>query len=267
MADTTVPATPARKRRLAPLLISATIAFVILCGLGTWQVQRLAWKTDLIATVNARIDLPPEAAPGPADWPTLDFATSDYLPVTITGTFRHDQEIHVFASLDEPHGPIDGFGYFIMTPLETADGFWVIVNRGFVPEDRADPGTRPAGQLPGVVTVTGLLREPQGTNAFTPANDIAKNIWYTRDPAAIGAQLGIPPDRLAPYYIDAAYDPDIPGGLPQGGETTVTFVNNHLQYIVTWYGLAIALVVIVIVMIRRKPTPPLEEPSADDSLG
>lgn len=259
MAETTaLPA--ARRRRLAPLLISAAIAFVILVGLGTWQVQRLSWKNELIETVETRIGLPPIAAPAPAEWPALDFETADYLPVEIAGTFRHDQEIHVFVSLDDPQGPVGGFGYFVLTPLETADGFWVIINRGFVPEERADPATRPEGQTPGVVTVTGLLRQPQGQNAFTPANDIEGNVWYTRDPVAIGAELGLPADRLAPYYIDAAYDQGLPGGLPQGGETTVTFTNNHLQYAVTWYGIAIALVVIVIAMIRRKPTPPLEPP-------
>ncbi|MCC6735617.1 MAG: SURF1 family protein [Bauldia sp.] len=256
-------ATAPKKRRLAPLLISATIAFVILCVLGTWQVQRLVWKNDLIATVETRIGLVPVQAPAPAAWPALDFDEADYTPVAVSGTFRHDQEVHVFASLDDPHGPVGGFGYFVLTPLETADGWTVIVNRGFVPTDRADPATRPEGQTPGVVTVTGLLRQPQGSNAFTPANDVEGNVWYTRDPVAIGAELGLPAETLAPYYIDAAYDPSLPGGLPQGGETTVSFINNHLQYAVTWYGIAIALVVIVVVMIRRKPTPPLDEPPAD----
>ncbi|MGV8839941.1 MAG: SURF1 family protein [Bauldia sp.] len=250
MAEAAAP----KPRRLAPLLISAAIAFAILCALGTWQVQRLVWKNDLIATVETRIGLAPVPAPVPVDWPALDFEQSDYTPVTVSGVFRHDQEIHVFASLDDPHGPIGGFGYFVLTPLETTDGWWVIVNRGFVPTERADPATRPEGQTPGVVTVTGLLRQPQGSNAFTPANDVEGNVWYTRDPVAIGAELGLPSEALAPYYIDAAYDAALPGGLPQGGETTVTFTNNHLQYAVTWYGIAIALVVIVIVMIRRKPT-------------
>lgn len=256
MAETIVPA--ARKRRMAPLLISAAIAFVILCGLGTWQLQRLAWKNDLIATIETRTALAPVEAPAPADWPALDFAEADYRPVSVSGTFRHDQEIHVFASLDDPQGPIGGFGYFVLTPLQTPDGWWVIVNRGFVPEARADAATRQEGQLPGLVTITGLLRQPQGRNAFTPANDVENNVWYTRDPVAIGAELGLPADGLAPYYIDAEYDPTLPGGLPQGGETTVTFTNNHLQYAVTWYGIAIALVVIVIAMIRRKPAPPAD---------
>ncbi len=251
MAETIVPV--ARKRRLAPLLISAAIAFVILCGFGTWQLQRLAWKNDLIVTVETRIAMTPVVAPAPVDWPGLDFVDADYRPIEVEGVFRHDQEIHVFASLEAPRGPVGGFGYFILTPLETTDGWWVIVNRGFVPDDRADAATRPEGQLPGVVTVIGLLRQPQGRNAFTPANDVVGNVWYTRDPVAIGAELGLPADRLAPYYIDAEYDPTLAGGLPQGGETTVTFSNNHLQYAVTWYGIAIALVVIVIAMIRRKP--------------
>lgn len=238
------------RRRLAILLPLVTVAFVILCGLGVWQLQRLAWKTDLIATVESRTGLAPIAAPGPPEWPGIDYDTVDYLPVTLVGAYRNDLEAHVYATLSQPAGPVGGQGYFVMTPFQTADGWWVIVNRGFVPTERKDPATRMEGQIEGLTEVVGLLRQPQGRNAFTPADDIEANIWFTRDPVAIAAASGLPATLAAPYYVDARFDPNLPGGLPQGGETVVSFPNNHLQYVITWFGLAIALLAVFFAWLR-----------------
>lgn len=235
---------PARPERRRLLLGLALVAFAILCGLGTWQVQRLVWKQDLIASVEYRVDLAPVPAPGPGSWPAIDYGELDYLPVAVSGRYLHDQEVHAYAALSNPAGPLSGQGYFVLTPLETEDGWVVLVNRGFVPEDRKDPQTRAAGQIPGIVDVVGLLRPPQGRNLFTPADDPEENVWFTRDPETIAPYLAVDPERVAPYYIDAEFDPALPEGLPQGGETTVSFSNNHLQYAVTWFGLAAALAVI-----------------------
>lgn len=218
--------------------ILALIGIAILCGLGVWQVQRLHWKENLIATVEARIHAAPITAPGPGAWP-IDIDRLDYQPVTVSGRFLNDKEIYVFASLLEPNGPVGGVGYRVLTPLETDGGWYLIVNRGFVPEAQKDPATRPEGQLPGEVTVTGILRPAEQRGMFTPANDPARNIWFTRDPAEIAAFLKLPADKVAPYTVDAVFDPVYP--LPQGGETVVSFPNNHLQYAVTWFGLALAL--------------------------
>jgi surfeit locus 1 family protein len=212
-------------------------------------VQRLGWKQDLIARVESRTELAPVPAPGPAEWPGIDFDELDYRPVSLTGVFRHDLEAHVYAALSDPKGPAGGQGYFVMTPFETGDGWTVIVNRGFVQEAQKDPATRAEGQIEGAVEIAGLLRQPQGRNAFTPADDPDANVWFTRDPEAIGEALGLGPE-LAPYYVDLFYDPDLPGGLPQGGETELSFPNNHLQYAVTWYGLALALAVIFTLRLR-----------------
>ncbi len=229
-------------RRLVLPGIAALVAFAVLCGLGLWQVQRLGWKTALIARVEAQLRQPPLAAPGPAEWPTLDLAAAEYRPVSVRGRFRHDLEAHAFIAISAPKGPLGGSGFLVLTPFETVDGWLVIVNRGFVPQNRKDPATRPEGQVEGEARVTGLLRSPQGSNPFTPADNFADNVWFTRDPAAIGAHFGLPADRLAPYIIDAGYDPDLPGGMPQGGETIVTFPNSHLNYAITWFGLALGLV-------------------------
>jgi surfeit locus 1 family protein len=170
----------------------------------------------------------------------------------VTGRFLHEKEIHVYASIPDPKGPAGGIGYRVMTPLETADGWYLIVNRGFVPEDRKDAATRADGQLPGEVTVIGLVRPADPAGTFTPENDEARNIWFNRDPAEMAVAMGLPPDRVAPYTVDAAFDPSMPGGLPQGGKTVISFPNNHLQYALTWFGLAIALIAVFVVWARGR---------------
>jgi surfeit locus 1 family protein len=221
--------------------IAALLGIAVLVGLGVWQLQRLAWKEALIARVAARLGAPAVGAPGPSEWTRLDLGEREYQPVTISGRFAHDHEIHVVQPLTEPRGHYGGYGYLVMTPLTTADGWTVYVNRGFVPEDKTDPATRAAGQVDSEVTVTGLLRAPHDRSWFMPADNLAKNQWFSRDPALYAGAAGLPPGKVAPYIIDAFADPRLPGGLPQGGETIVDFPNNHLQYAITWFALAAGL--------------------------
>lgn len=239
-------------RRLLLPGILALVGIAILCALGTWQLQRLAWKQALIARVEARTMAPPIPAPGPAEWTGLEPGWFDYRPVAVTGTYRHDDEVHVFTSIGGPAGAHGGAGYWVVTPLATADGWFVIVNRGFVPEARKDPSSRPGGNPPGEVTVTGLARPPEAGNMFTPDDDPAGNVWFRRDPVAIAAAAGLPLDRVAPYTVDAVFDPTLPDGLPQGGETRLIFPNNHLQYALTWFGLAAALAGVFAVFARGR---------------
>src|SRR5262245_41280423 len=122
-----------RPRSLFLLGFLALGAFAVLIGLGTWQIQRLHWKEDLLARVSARVNEAPMPMPlPPAGWQTLDLAEWEYRPVEIGGTFRHDLETRVYALLTEPKGPLSGPGYWILTPLETGEGR-VLINRGFVP--------------------------------------------------------------------------------------------------------------------------------------
>jgi surfeit locus 1 family protein len=184
------------------------------------------------------VHAPPLVMSSLADLSALSPERDEYRPVQVRGTFRHDQEVQVYTLLSDQKGRFAGPGYWVLTPLVLADGGTVIVNRGFVPLERKDPATRPEGQIAGDVTVSGLARGPDQGNAFTPANDPAKAAWFTRDPAAIAAAFGL--NRVAPMLIDADATPS-PGGLPQGGETKLAFPNRHLEYALTWYGLAAAL--------------------------
>ena len=216
----------------------ATVGFAILIGLGFWQLERRIWKEQLIARVETRTRAPVQPIAVEADWLKLDAVRDEYWVVTASGTFRHDREALVHTVLSEPRGRFSGVGYWVLTPLELANGAIVIVNRGFVSADHRNPTTRRAGQVEGPVKVTGLLRMPEAPNSFTPNNDPARGEWFVRDPQAIAAAFGL--ERVAPFMIDADAAPN-PGGLPQGGETRLRFPNNHLGYALTWFGLAAAL--------------------------
>ena len=193
-------------------------------ALGIWQVERRAWKLDLIARLDARLHAAPAPMPPAAAWrPDEAFRR-----VRVSGKFRHDRETLVQAVTDL--GP----GWWVVTPLVT-DGGTVLVNRGFVPADRSDPRIRLAGRNPGRVVVTGLLRASEPDGAFLRGNDPGAGRWYSRDVAAIvrARELG----TAMPYFIDADAAPN-PGGYPVGGLTVVALPNNHLIYALTWFALA-----------------------------
>ena len=222
------------------VLIASGIALVILLALGTWQVERLYWKEALIASTNERIKEPPLPL---AEMEKLykEKGTVEYLPVTVSGTFMHQGERHFLSTYEGAPG------YNVYTPLMLEDGRFVLVNRGFVPYEKKDPATRADGQLDGPVSITGLARDPLSAKPgfFLPNNDIAKNIFFWKDWAAMAESADLPDlNQVVPFFVDADNKPN-PGGLPIGGVTIIEFPNNHLQYAVTWYGLALALIGVV----------------------
>lgn len=232
--------------------LAVGLAFAVLVGLGVWQLQRLAWKEALIDRVGERIDASPVAAPGPDEWTGLDTVEWEYRPVSVTGRFLHQAEAHVFTVLNQPRGSAGGMGYFVLTPLETDDGWLVYVNRGFVPDDRKDAAARVGGQPGGRVTVTGLLRAPRSRTWFSAEDDLQANVWFSRDPAHFAAWSDLTSAQVAPYTIDMAFDPELAGGLPQGGETLVRFPNSHFGYALTWFGLAAGLAGVFFVFVRAR---------------
>jgi surfeit locus 1 family protein len=208
---------------------AVVVAVAVFVGLGIWQVERLFWKLDLVERVDARLAAPPVAAPGPEGWPGLTRAADEYRRVSVRGRLLHEREVRTLAVTER------GAGYWVMTPL-AGEGFTVLVNRGFVPQDRRDPASRADGQVPGEVTVTGLLRMSEPGGGFLRANAPDAGRWYSRDVGAIAAAMGLD-GRVAPYFIDADATPN-PGGLPVGGMTVVHFRNAHLSYALTWFALA-----------------------------
>ena len=214
------------------LILGAVMFAVLFAGfsaLGVWQVQRLAWKQELIRQVDARIHAAPVAAPAPDQVVTRQ--ADQYRRVVVSGRFDHSREALVKAVTDL--GP----GYWVMTPLMTDRGFTVLINRGFVPSERQKPADRAAGQIEGETTVVGLLRLTEPDGGFLRANDPAGDRWFSRDVAGIAKARGLS-GPVAPYFIDADATPN-PGGWPRGGLTVVRFANSHLIYALTWFGLAL----------------------------
>ena len=233
--------TTAAERRIggslaALLIVVSLVMLAALVALGTWQVQRLHWKETLLATIDERIASDPHTL---EDIQTRLTSTGDieYFPITVRGVYRHEGERHFFATHRGQSG------YFVYTPLELDGGRFIFVNRGFVPFDRKQPETRAEGQVDGWLAVTGLAREgaAEKPSFIVPDNDPAKNIFYWKDLQAMAETAGVgAPDRYVPFFIDANDAPN-PGGLPVGGVTLIDLPNNHLQYAITWYGLALAL--------------------------
>lgn len=231
----------------------SVVAFALLVGLGLWQMNRLAWKEALVETVRTRTAQAPETLLK-GTWDDLDPATDEYRPVQVSGVFDHARETLIYTVLSDAKGPIRGPGFWVITPLMLPDGSAILVNRGFVPQDEKDASRRAAGQVTGPVTVRGLLRFAEEPSWFVPANQPERNAWYRRVPAEIAAARGL--KEAAPFVIDADGTPN-PGGLPLGGQTRVEFPNRHLEYALTWFGLAATLlgvyVAFLVTWLRRRP--------------
>ena len=221
----------ARRSGLARIVFIAGLCLTALvcAGLGIWQLQRLSWKLDLIARVEARLKAPAAPAPGPADWAGLTATADEYRRITLQGRYLDAPETLTMAVTER--GP----GFWVLAPFRASDGFTVLVNRGFVPDGKRAPEDRRtvAGQE---MKLVGLLRPSEPGGGFLRANDPTAGRWYSRDVAAIAQarELG----QVAPYFIDADAGTE-PGPLPRGGMTQVSFRNTHLVYALTWFFLAL----------------------------
>jgi surfeit locus 1 family protein len=214
------------------MAIVAVLLFVGFSALGTWQVQRRAWKLDLIARVDQRVHAPAMPAPAPPSWPAVSADADEYRHVSLTGHYDYGKETLTQASTDL------GSGYWVITPLLRDDGSTVLVNRGFVPGDQRGSIAHPQAEAHDGTTISGLLRMTEPGGGFLRHNDPAANRWFSRDVQAIAAARGL--TETAPYFVDAAATPGAPPeAWPRGGMTVIAFHNSHLVYAITWYALAL----------------------------
>lgn len=227
-----------------PTLFTAPVLLLCL-GLGFWQIERLSWKEGLISQRQAAVSAPPIAVP--RSWE--EARGMEFRHVTDEGVFLHDKEIFLGATSEG-----GGQGYQVLTPLLEPGGRVVFVNRGFIPGELKDPGKRAAGQIAGTVHVQGLLRLPPAEKPawFLPDNRPDLNYWFWVDIPAMSDADKL--DRVAPFYIDTDATPN-PGGWPKGGVTRLALPNDHLQYAITWFSLAVALMVIYVLFHRRNAGP------------
>jgi len=243
-----------RRFRPTPWATAFTILGVaLLIGLGTWQLQRLEWKEELIAERHTRST--DSAVPLPGD--LSDSKALDYVRVELVGRFLHDKELYLGSRTLK-----GSVGYHVVTPFRLSDGRTLLVNRGWVPPERRDPESRAAGQLDGgEIRIEALLR-PGGWRGWSftrPANDPAGNLWLWPDLPAMFAALGAeaaglerPVTTLYAESLPVGPLAELPGGLPVAVAGAIDLRNEHLEYALTWYALALALLIIYLIYSTRR---------------
>lgn len=230
------------QRVLISLLCAALVAWFV--GLGVWQLERRAWKLDLMERVSLRLKAPAVALPAPAEWPGLQARDFEYRHVQVQGTWLHHKTVLTQATTAL------GQGFWVITPLLQNDGTAVLVNRGFVPSQQRTqwtPSPAPASAADEMVNLQGLMRKTEPDGGFLRHNDPQAQRWYSRDVRALASALQLP--ATAPFFVDAGLpdatvqpNPEAPradtGPWPREGLTIVRFSNTHLVYALTWFALA-----------------------------
>ncbi|KAI9488273.1 SURF1 family-domain-containing protein [Zychaea mexicana] len=245
--ENTEPVFQRRRRFGLGTVLMCTVPFIAF-GLGTWQVQRLRWKVNLIQEMEERMEKRPIPLPRRINQDAL--SDYEYRKVSVTGKYRHDQEM-----LLGPRTRGDGqAGYFLVTPLVRENGTTILVKRGWVPLDKKDKRVRPDSLTDDTVEVEGLLRMSEKRNAFTPDNDLMNNQWYWTDVETMAKLTGAEPllvERVSYLSPNTEYTL-IDKGIPVGRSPVVEVRNSHLNYIVTWYSLS-AFTSVMLWRLLKKP--------------
>ena len=237
---------PARRSVLLPALFTLVVVAVLI-GLGSWQLERKAWKEALITTLDQRLSAPPTVLPPRQRWPDLRQAEDEFRRIKFTAGFLPGQEARVYTSGSALRPDVSGPGYWIFAPARLADGSFVVVDRGFLPQGVQEP----AGSVSAApVELVGVLRWPEQPGLFTPKPDPVHDLWFARDHLAIAAGKGW--GEVAPFFVDLE-SPSPPGGLPRPGPLTVNLRDEHLQYAIIWFGLAVVVAGGFLFWLRSRP--------------
>jgi surfeit locus 1 family protein len=235
-----------RRRNVAGFGAFTLLMVALFVGLGTWQLQRRTEKHALIAALTERLAAPPQALPAPSQWNALKPATDEFRRVRFAATYAQPRDVMVYSSGSAVRGDISGPGTWAFLPAQLSDGETVVVNAGFVEntmQDR-DVEDRAVARLitHEPVMLTGYLRFPEAAGVLTPAANLVKRLWFTRDHLAMARALGWGEGGkpVAPFYIDLE-QPVPASGVPKPGPLEVHLKDDHMQYAVTWFGLAIAV--------------------------
>jgi surfeit locus 1 family protein len=223
------------KARFQPLVgftLFCLPMFLLLIGLGIWQLERLQWKLGLIAEMNRNM----AAAPINLDAAIALGNNAQYRSVALAGRFVNSREVYVYTT-----GPNGVPVYHVLAPLELSDGRTVLIDRGLVPTALRDPASRPGSEPDGIVHVVAIWRMPDKPGPFTPAPDLKHRVWFARDLSGIARTENL---RLAAPVVLEARGSTSGSSWPRGGQTRVDIPNDHLQYALTWFLLVGALVVV-----------------------
>jgi surfeit locus 1 family protein len=237
-----------RRRHVAGFGAFTLLMVALFVGLGTWQLQRRTEKHALIAALTERLAAPPQALPAPSQWNALKPAGDEFRRVRFAATYAPPRDAMVYSSGSAVRSDISGPGTWAFLPARLPDGETVVVNAGFVEntmQDR-DVEDRAVARLitHEPVMLTGYIRFPEAAGVLTPAANLAKRLWFSRDHLAMARALGWGEGGkpVAPFYIDLE-QPVPASGVPKPGPLEVHLEDDHMQYAITWFGLAIAVVV------------------------
>jgi surfeit locus 1 family protein len=247
---TTLSASP---RGTAGLGIFTLLILVLLIGLGVWQLQRRVEKHALIAALTERLAAAPEALPSSAQWNAMTPARDEFRRVRFSATYEQRPDAMVYSAGSALREDVSGPGTWALLPAQLPSGETVVVNTCFVQNTMQDRGQQDRAVMRLVtgqpVTLTGYIRFPESAGALTPQENIARRLWFTRDHLAIARALGW--GDVAPFYIDLE-TPMPQNGIPKPGPLEVHLKDDHLQYAITWFGLA-AVVLIAFAVWARGP--------------
>lgn len=206
-------------------------ALAILLMLGFWQLDRLAWKTALIETFNQRATAPSIVPPQPG----TDLTELEFHSLKMDGQFLHDKEIYLTGRTYEGNA-----GFHVVTPFKTEAGQVILVNRGWVSEQYREPESRPFSVNDAPQSIQAILRLPQKKGYFVPDNEPKKGFWFTLRPDEIASHLSIS-EMMTEYYADAVRQGEVLT-LPIAATTNIAVRNTHLNYALTWFGIALSLI-------------------------
>jgi surfeit locus 1 family protein len=242
-----------RRRSVAGFAIFTMMMVAVFSGLGVWQLQRRVEKHALIAALTERLAAAPQLLPSPAQWRALTSARDEFRRIRFSATYQAHPDAMVYSSGSAVRDDISGPGTWAFLPARLPGGDIVVINAGFVQntmQDRSqqDRAVRPLSEKQPVM-FTGYIRFPEIAGVLTPAENIAKRLWFTRDHLAMARALGW--GEVAPFYIDL--EAPVPAsGIPKPGALTIHLKDDHLQYATTWFTLAGAVVIAFGIWLRAQ---------------
>jgi cytochrome oxidase assembly protein ShyY1 len=233
-----------QRRGIIGFGVFTLLMVALLVGLGLWQLQRRAEKHALIAALTERLAAAPAPVPPASQWSALNPARDEFRRVSLTATYASVPDAMVYSSGSAVRDDVSGPGTWAFLPARLPTGETIVINAGFVQNTMQDRAQEDRAVLRLVTrepaTLTGYIRFPEAAGVLTPTPNTTKRLWFTRDHLAMAQVLGW--GEVAPFYIDLER-PVPPSGIPKPGPLDVHLKDDHLQYAITWFGLAAAVMI------------------------